>query len=415
MAKYYIFIPFLLLSFFLVSCAKKTGETVTVAVPITQSVADFRASVKVEEPQSIHESGKIYAYQDYIFVNDKNEGVHVIDNSDRFNPKNIQFLKIPRNTDVAVKDDKLYANNGMDLVVFDISDKDNIKETGRIEDVFPNYHQVVPEGVAYIDTQDFDPSQEVIIGYVMETKKIEYAMETIETGGVFFSENGALSNDVGSGSGTGGSFARFSILDNLLYIADEKKLSVLDITSGSKPSVLNSVSVGWDIETLFHYDGYMYMGSPRGLFIYSIEDPLNPQFASYVQHVMGCDPVVVKDDLAYVTIRGGNGCGQEFNQLDIVDISDKTNPSIIKTYEMSNPHGLGIKDDWLFVCDGSAGLKVYDIEETPDLRLIDQFSNINTYDVIPLEDKLLMIGDGILYQYSYKGNEINLLSSFALN
>ena len=82
---------------------------------------------------------------------------------------------------------------------------------------------------------------------------------------------------------------------------------------------------------------------------------------------------------------------------------------------MSNPHGLGIKDDWLFVCDGSAGLKVYDIEETPDLRLIDQFSNINTYDVIPLEDKLLMIGDGILYQYSYKSNEINLLSSFALN
>lgn len=411
MAKYYLFIPFLLLSFLLVSCDQETGETVTVAVPVTQSIQEFRASVKVEEPQGIKESGKIYAYKDYVFVNDKNEGVHVIDNSDRYNPEKIKFLKIPRNTDIAVKNDKLYANNGMDLVVFDISDINNIKESGRIKDVFPNYHQVVPRGVSYIDSQNFDPSKEVIIGYVMETKKIEYATNRE----MFFSEGDALSSGSGGSSGTGGSFARFSIIDDLLYIADEQKLSILDITNADNPSVLNSVNVGWDIETLFHHDGYMYMGSPRGLYIYSIENPTSPEYASYIQHVQGCDPVVVKDDYAYVTIRGGNACGQDFNQLDIVDINDKTNPSIVKTYEMTNPHGLGIKDNWLFVCDGSAGLKVYDIEETPDLRLIDQFSNINTYDVIPLEDKLLMIGDGILYQYSYKGNEVNLLSSFALN
>ena len=116
-----------------------------------------------------------------------------------------------------------------------------------------------------------------------------------------------------------------------------------------------------------------------------------------------------------MTIRGGNNCGQNFNQLDVVDVSDKSHPRIVSSYEMNNPFGLGVKDDWLFVCDGDEGLKIFDTKNTPDLSLVDQFTNINTYDVIPLDDKLLMIGDNTLSQYSYKGNEVNLISTFSLN
>ncbi|MDX1761511.1 MAG: hypothetical protein R3218_05100, partial [Christiangramia sp.] len=113
-----------LLSFFIFpSCENEDDSNlVTVAVPVTQSIADFRASVKIQEPRSIKESGKIYAWRDYIFINDKNEGVHIIDNTDPFNPRNIKFLKIPRNMDIAIRNEKLYADNGMDLVVFDLSD-----------------------------------------------------------------------------------------------------------------------------------------------------------------------------------------------------------------------------------------------------------------------------------------------------
>lgn len=393
----------------LISCDNEPDtELSTVAVPVTQSIADFRASVKIQEPKSIQESGKIYAWKDYIFINDKNEGIHIIDNTDPFNPENIKFIKIPRNMDIAIKDEKLYADSGMDLVVFDISDINSIKESTRLKDVFPNYYGVAPQGANYVDFENFNPEEQVIVGYVMETRKIEYATPDRD---FFESTNGSG----GGNTGTGGSMARFGIKGDYLYVADEAKLSAFNISNPSSPNLVSSEYAGWNIETLFSYEDHLYLGSAQGLYIFSIEDPSTPQQVSYLQHVLGCDPVVVKDNYAYVTIRGGNACGQNFNQLDVVNISNKQNPFIEKTYEMNNPYGLGVKNDWLFVCDGGAGLKVYDIQNTPDLRLIDHFSDISTYDVIPLEDKLLMVGENTLFQYSYKGNEINLISTYALN
>ena len=406
-----LFLTLLLALFSLVSCEKEDDkDLITVAVPVTQTIADFRASVKIQEPRAIKESGKIYAWKDFIFINDKNEGVHIIDNTDPFNPHKIKFLSIPRNTDIAIKDSKLYANSGMDLVVFDISEINNIKESGRLENVFPTYYYAVPAEARYIDFENFNADEQVITGFVMETRKIERATDDMIA---FDSANTASGGE--SGSGTGGSMARFSIKNDYLYVAEESTLNVFDISNPSNPNQVSSDYAGWQIETIFNYEDHLYLGSATGMYIYSIEDPAAPQQVSFLQHVLGCDPVVVKDNFAYVTIRGGNQCQQNFNQLDIVDISDKQNPKIANTYEMNNPYGLGVKDDWLFVCDGNEGLKVFDIQNTPNLEQIDHFKDINTYDVIPLDDKLLMVGDNTLYQYSYKGKEVNLISSFTLN
>ena len=404
-------LSFILFFLAFTSCSEEPEEDlVSVAVPVTQNIADFRASVRIEEPRIIKESGKIYSWKDYIFINDKNEGVHIIDNTDPYNPVKIKFLKIPRNMDIAIRDSKLYADSGMDLVVFDISGINNIQETARIKDVFPAYIQTVPEGARYVDFENFNAEDEVIIGYLMEKRRIEetqIGFGTLETTNNFASDGG--------NTGTGGSMARFSIKENYLYVADQTSLSVFDISSAANPNRISSEYAGWQIETIFNYEDHLYLGSATGMFIYSIENPAAPQHVSFLQHVLGCDPVVVKDNFAYVTIRGGNECEQNFNQLDIVDISNKQNPQIVNSYEMNNPYGLGIKDDWLFVCDGNAGLKVFDIKNTPNLEQIDHFSNINTYDVIPLDDKLLMVGENILYQYSYKDKEVNLISSFTLN
>lgn len=408
--KRFLILPFLMALFILSSCEKEEDKNlITVAIPVTQSIADFRASVEIQEPRNIKESGKIYAWQDLIFINDRNEGVHIIDNSDPYNPKKLKFLNIPRNMDIAIKDSKLYADSGMDLVVFDISDINNIKESTRVEDVFPNYFYAAPTGASYVDLENFNPGEQVITGFSLETRKIEMATDDM------ISFDNAFASAEGGGSGTGGSMARFSIKNDYLYIADEMSLSVFDISNPSQPNQVSSDYAGWQIETIFNYEDHLYLGSATGMFIYNIENPSSPQQVSFLQHVLGCDPVVVKDNYAYVTIRGGNECEQNFNQLDIVDISDKQNPKIAKTYEMNNPYGLGVKDDWLFVCDGNEGLKVFDIKNTPDLEQIDHFKDINTYDVIPLDEMLLMVGDNTLYQYSYKGKEVNLISSFTLN
>jgi hypothetical protein len=114
-------------------------------------------------------------------------------------------------------------------------------------------------------------------------------------------------------------------------------------------------------------------------------------------------------------LRAGNLCGAIDSSLQIVDITDINNPELIKSYAMDNPYGLGVKNDLLFICDGNSGLKVYNKSNVEELQLVDYFENINTYDVIPLEDHLLMIGEDVLYQYSYTDEGMSLLSQFSLN
>ena len=84
------------------SCEKEeeAGNVELVAVPVTSSVTDFRSSVAIQEPKEIEQAGKIYAYKNFVFINDVNRGVHIIDNSNPEAPQKIKYLKIPQNTDV---------------------------------------------------------------------------------------------------------------------------------------------------------------------------------------------------------------------------------------------------------------------------------------------------------------------------
>ena len=131
-----------LMALLFISCEKENvpEDTIQVAIPVTMSMADFRSSVKIVAPVEIEQSGKIYTYMNYIFINDLNKGVLVVDNSN-YNPVKKNFIEIPGNTDIALKDNILYANSGRDLVTFDISDISNIKILERLEDVFDDYHR----------------------------------------------------------------------------------------------------------------------------------------------------------------------------------------------------------------------------------------------------------------------------------
>ena len=62
---------------------------------------------------------------------------------------------------------------------------------------------------------------------------------------------------------------------------------------------------------------------------------------------------------------------------------------------------MGIDGNLLFVCDGSAGLKVYDVSVKTKINLLASFPGIQTYDVIPADGYLFMIGNDGFYLYDY--------------
>jgi len=145
------------------------------------------------------------------------------------------------------------------------------------------------------------------------------------------------------------------------------------------------------------------------MFIYDVSNPASPVQLSFFQHAQACDPVFVSDDKAYVTLRGGTPCQNFDNQLDVIDITDLTNPILIASHTMTNPHGLSVKDNTLFLCDGTAGLKVFDVTNPQTIgdRLLASDKDIKTYDVIasPYRDIIFVIGDDGFFQYDVSDPE----------
>ncbi len=383
-----------------------------VARPITMTKAQFKNSIDIVAPLPVGESGKIYVYADYIFVNDKYRGIHVLDNKDPKAPKKIAFIKIPGNVDISVKGDYLYADSITDLIVMDISDINNIKQVNRLENVLRD-NVVFPFEADIFEWQDIDYGNEVVLGW--ETVKERREVEEVE---VQFSREFdvmmANAADNSAATGQGGSLARFMIVNDYLYAVDSHNINVFDIQDLENPKDLEDVYAGFDIETIFNRGEHLFLGSMRGMYIYDISSPAVPSLVGEFEHGTACDPVVVDGDYAFVTLRGGNMCGATESGLFIVDISDMANPLLVKTYPMDEPYGLGVKDEKLFVCDGASGLKVYDKTNVQELVPLNHFKNIETFDVIPMEDSLLMIGAEVIYQYEYLENKIKLISTFKL-
>lgn len=387
-------------------------ELVMVATPEIMSKSEFRQSVDITSAKDIQEPGKIYVYDNYIFVNDI-KGIHIIDNSNPRFPKKIKFISIPGNEDISVKDNYLFADSATDLVVFDISNKNMINEVERLEDVFNVYNFQVPVEAETVDYGKFNYEEDIIVGWTVKQERRKKIDENVLIDIAF--DGAALNNRAESTTGTGGSLARFQIVDNYLYTVGNYEMTIFNIQNLQSPTLTNTQYAGWNIETMFQVDDYLYLGSTNGMYIYSLINPSSPEFVSEFTHWEGCDPVVVDGDYAYLTLRGGNLCGQLESVLEIIDISDKYNPTLAAKHELENPYGLGIKEDMLFVCDGTAGLKLFDKKNPLNVNKVKTLKNIQSKDVIPLQNSLLMIGGATLYQYEYLQNDVRLISSFSLN
>lgn len=165
---------------------------------------------------------------------------------------------------------------------------------------------------------------------------------------------------------------------------------------------------------IYFKDDFIFINEyQKGIHVINNSDPSNPQFISQFRHATACDPVVVEGDYAYVTLRSGNLCGAIESQLNVIDISVIEAPELLESYPMTEPYGLGIDDEVLFVCDGKDGLKIFNTSDPfgIDKNMIAHYKGIDAFDVIPLGNVLLLIGEDGLYQYDYSSlDDIKQLS-----
>jgi len=421
MRRNLIYMLFLVITF--IRCDDQIIETYLANVPVYISYDELRSSIKARDPQNIKNPGKIYFYENLLFINEYLKGVHVIDNSNPSAPQNLKFIHIPGNVDIAVKNGILYADSYVDLVAIDISDLNEIEEVNRLKEIFP---YILPPYDENYRIDEIDYNKGAVIDWELKevTRKVDERVYPVfpwyEADYMLSSyANGTTGYASGSNSfGIGGSMARFTSIQDVLYIVDSYTLKVIETSSVSDLSMIKIINIGWNIETLFPSGSHLFIGSQSGMIIYDISNPFNPTYVSDYWHVTSCDPVVVEGDYAYVTLRSGNFCGDTTNQLDVIDISNITNPNLVRSYSMTEPYGLGIDNSILFICDGSAGLKIYDANDVLSIteNQLAAFPDIQTYDVIPVNGILMLIGNDGLYQYDYSDiTEIKLLSAIPIS
>lgn len=392
----------------LVSCDKVEQTTqYKSTVPIYEKMANIRLmATSVVAPQEINKKGKIYIFKQYLFINEPQKGIHIYDNANPANPKAVSFINILGNVDIAIKDDVLYADNYVDLLSFDLSNPERPVLISRNEDVFKSVYAYNYPSLNLTD---------VIVGY----KDTVYTYTHSSTRNPYIKDEKVYfeQNNLGA-YGQGGSMARFTLAKEHLYTVDDKSLNLFDVSNKNTPIFLKNIPLGWGIETIFPYNDKLFIGSNRGMYIYDISNASAPKELSQYQHLRACDPVVVNDDYAFVTLRTGSFCAGTANVLEVVDIKDPTKPTLFKRYQMQNPHGLALSGDVLYLCEGDYGFKSFNIKDVSIIQanLFEHLPTLNSTDVIAGPQSLLVIGKDGVTQYDYTDKtKLKLLSRISIN
>ena len=377
----------------LFSCVDEVKNTYSfrTMMPVYLEMKDVRAKeISIAPAQEIENPGKIYIYKDFLLINEPNKGIHIYDNKNPANPINLSFIPIEGNVDLAINSDILYADNYVDLLAFDLSNIRNIRLVNRVNDVFNHlYQHSTGKIITFKDTVLTSDSPELLYN----------DMWTVRPGMSFLTNMSKASQSYG----TGGSMARFTLMDGHLFAVDESTLRVFDVINPAEPKFLKPIELGWGIETIFPFDQKLFIGSNRGMHIYDASTPSAPTRLAVYEHVLSCDPVVVNEDYAFVTLRSGNFCNNGVNELHVIDIKNPSQPKLIKAYPMLNPHGLGLAENYLYVAEGKHGLKSFNASDvlTIDKNQLEFIQSMKSTDLIPGPKSLIVIGTDGVCQYDY--------------
>ncbi|MCP9749624.1 LVIVD repeat-containing protein [Ferruginibacter sp. HRS2-29] len=211
-------------------------------------------------------------------------------------------------------------------------------------------------------------------------------------------------------AGKGGSLARFTIVGDYLYAVDNVMLHVYDIHDPATTSIVNSVPLGFGVETIYPYKDKLFIGSRDGMYIYSITTPSSPVLLGEAKHTRSCDPVVANDSVAFVSLMGNQPCGPAEDGIYTYNIKNILTPVQIHLNKIPTPNGIGLQDSILYVCQKTNGMSIYNVKNPAAPVLRNKITGKTFEDVICYDNILVCyISTGLaLYDVSVPSAPVEL-------
>jgi hypothetical protein len=214
----------------------------------------------------------------------------------------------------------------------------------------------------------------------------------------------------GGGSTKNGSLSRVITVGNYLYAVDDSRLKTVNASSPASLQVTDTKEVGTQLQTIFFYNGQLYIGSATTMYVYDVSaNPARPaKTTEFVYPVLiePRDPIIAFDSVIYSTVTSGAGGGsfRVFNNKDV------RNPILVNNLPLPEPRGMDRVDSTLYLCDGRFGLRLFNIRQpyNPQLVATVDENNVLTggmaqndyYDVLAVPPLLFCYTAGALLHYS---------------
>jgi len=138
----------LFLSLLVVSCWRNEDDfipSLSNYKPVIMNRVDFENAVASQAPRNIVKSGKIYIFDNFLFISEVNDGFHVFNYQNPANPFPLVYIGVPGATDLAIRNNMLYINQAIDLIALKFNNLTSTFEfMHRNLNVFPQ--KMAPDG-----------------------------------------------------------------------------------------------------------------------------------------------------------------------------------------------------------------------------------------------------------------------------
>lgn len=209
------------------------------------------------------------------------------------------------------------------------------------------------------------------------------------------------------GTGVGGSLAKFTIANDQVIVINGNEVKQFDILSTGGLLEKNTLQISGQLETIFPYADKILIGSSDAVFFLGFDTNGILSILSTYDHLTACDPVVASNGIAFSTLKVSDCRAGTDDFLEAIDISDISNPRVLRVYDTQSPFGLAIKGSFLFVCE-KGGLTMYSFNPEGNLVEMD-FMTIDgaiPLDIIVNNTYLIVRTDQGIYNVSFSDTEL---------
>lgn len=209
------------------------------------------------------------------------------------------------------------------------------------------------------------------------------------------------------GTGVGGSLAKFTISNNQVIVLNGNEVKQYDILSNGQLSEKNTLQISGQLETIFPYADKILIGSDNAVHFLEFDSDGLLSLLSTYDHLTACDPVVASNGIAFSTLKVSDCRAGTDDFLEAIDISDISNPRVLRVYDTQAPFGLAIKGSFLFVCE-KGGLTMYSFNPEGNLVEMD-FMTIDgaiPLDIIINNTYLIVRTDQGIYNVGFSDTQL---------